>query len=437
MQKSFPPFSPLLYPPFISLSLYPPSFFYLDVIEITSSNTFFPQFPFFCVPSPLFFFFVLLVCSFGSMSKQKCFHHKSSLRSRKFPRTRTFSWLLYIKISLFLTPSSSLYLSLSLLSPLSSRSLCQLSFFTPCLSSSLHPSLPSVTHLSLPFTNQYAGQQAVWQIVCCELHEKPLSIISVHYWIQSVVFSRVKWKDQGVQNVRRGESERRPAVHFSLSVTAQLQDGCNRSIVVLDVFTIRDNSADHRYCAQKKSCMKPTSNHRPSGMQRTDFSSIWTTFVSHTRIIDNTVTSCGVANTGASIVSIIFYIKTPQTCTGSLPLAVSSRADVYIEVSRHPSFRFLPPHHWNKHWINRLQLFSPELHSTEHIVPLQLIPSPHDTLHILCPRLQLFYTLALYLDVSVYTCVGICPQLQCKPLGQLRLWGWCCYLKCETIATER
>lgn len=66
-----------------------------------------------------------------------------------------------------------------------------------------------------------------------------------------------------------------------------------------------------------------------------------------------------------------------------------------------------------------------------------LFPSNHDTLHILCPRLQLFYTLALYLDVSVYTCVGIGPQLQCKPLGQLRLWGWCCYLKCETIATER
>ena len=298
----------------------------------------------------------------------------------------------------------SVFVSISSLSFVKSLTVPAL-FFTPCLSSSLHPSLPSVTHLSLPFTNQYAGQQAVWQIVCCELHEKPLSIISVHYWIQSVVFSRVKWKDQGVQNVRRGESERRPAVHFSLSVTAQLQGGCNRSIVVLDVFTIWDNSADHRYCAQKNSCMKPTSNHRPSGMQRTDFSSIRNTFVSHTRIIDNTVTSRGVANTGASIVSIIFYIKTPQTCQGSLPLAVSSRADVCIEVSRHPSFRFLPPHHWNKHWIHRLQLFSPELRSTEHIVPLQLIPSSHDILHKLSPWLQVFlHPGSVFRCFCVYLC---------------------------------
>lgn len=152
----------------------------------------------------------------------------------------------YLFLSVFLF----VFVSISSLFFVISRTVLAFSF-SPCLSSSLHSSLPSVIHLSLPFTNQYAGQQAVWQIACCELHKKPLPIISVRYWIQSVVFCHVKWKDRGVQNVRWGESERRPTVHFSLSVAAQLQVSRHRNIVVLDVFTVQGNSVYQIYCVRK------------------------------------------------------------------------------------------------------------------------------------------------------------------------------------------
>lgn len=152
------------------------------------------------------------------------FSHKSSLESEDLQLQRRGPSLTALcqVISLFL---HSVCLSLSPLTFVRSLPLLALSF-SPCLSSSLHSPLPSVIHLSLLFTDQYAGQQAVWQIVCCELHEEPLSIIRVHYWIQSVGFSRVKWKDQGVQNVRWGESERRPAVHFCLSVWQHTHKHC-------------------------------------------------------------------------------------------------------------------------------------------------------------------------------------------------------------------
>ena len=179
-----------------------------------------PQFPLMSAV----FLFVLLLCYFRDVSRQKCLptNHLSSQMTCSYKDKEPF-WLLYVGL-----PISSLTLCLPLCTCLYlSSHLCRITHcaisLLVCPCSSLHPHLPSVAHLSLPFTNQYAGQQAVWQIVCCEPHERPLSIISVRYWIQSDVFSRVKWKDQGVQHVRWGESEGRPAVDLSLFVTAQLQ----------------------------------------------------------------------------------------------------------------------------------------------------------------------------------------------------------------------
>lgn len=166
-------------------------------------------------------FFVLFLCSFRAMSKQKCFlTNRFTIQKICSHEDKDILWLLYVRLS-----------------PLPLSRL-------PLTAPSLHPPLLSVVHLSLPFTNQYAGQQAVWQIVCCELHEKPLSIILVRYWIQSVVFSRVKWKDQRWAGAEACGS-------FS-PVIAQLQVGCHWN-VVLDVFTLRGNGVYQR-CAQTASC---------------------------------------------------------------------------------------------------------------------------------------------------------------------------------------
>lgn len=56
--------------------------------------------------------------------------------------------------------------------------LCRDAHRTVCsITSSL--SLPCVIHFSFSFfPDQYAGQQAVRQIVCCELHQTPRSIVS-------------------------------------------------------------------------------------------------------------------------------------------------------------------------------------------------------------------------------------------------------------------
>lgn len=198
MQKSFPQCSPLpsFHPSIHLLS-------YLHVIKMTSSNMFFP----------LFCLFVLSLWSFRVMSKQKCFptHLLSqTIRSYKDKGLSLTASCQVISLSFL-----SVLESISSLCILSHHSLCRLSLSFPLFILLSFIPLSLSVSISLPFTNQYAGQQAVWQIVCCELHEKPLSIISVRYWIQSVVFSRVKWKDWGVQNVRWGESERRPVVHFS------------------------------------------------------------------------------------------------------------------------------------------------------------------------------------------------------------------------------
>lgn len=204
MQKCFPQISsplPSFHLPFSLSSSFP----ICMSSRLHQATSFFPQFP-------LFSFLSFCFVPSGWCQNKNVFPQIFSVKGFAAIKTRTFSDCFmssYLFLSSLCLP---LCISLHLLSFLCHITHCfpPLSVF---LSSSLH-ALMSFTSLSLPFTNQYAGQQAVWQIVCCELHEKPLSIISVHYWIRSVVFSRVKWKDQGVQNVRWGESERRPAVHF-------------------------------------------------------------------------------------------------------------------------------------------------------------------------------------------------------------------------------
>lgn len=114
--------------------------------------------------------------------------------------TRTFPDRLGAKLSLLVPLPACLPL-------LSDHSLRPLPSLHAVLS--LSSPLPPVIHLSLIFTDQYAGQQAVWQIVRCAPREEPLSITRVRYWIQCVGFSRVKWKDQAVHSVRWGVSERR------------------------------------------------------------------------------------------------------------------------------------------------------------------------------------------------------------------------------------
>lgn len=127
------------------------------------------------------------------------------------------------------------YLLSFLSPPLSDRLLRPLPSLRAVLS--LSSPLPPVIHPSLIFTDQYAGQQAVWQIVRCAPREEPLSITRVRYWIQSGGFSRVKWKDQAVHSVRWGVSERR-------ALRSQLFPFCDSrltKIVVLEVFTIWSN----------------------------------------------------------------------------------------------------------------------------------------------------------------------------------------------------
>lgn len=109
--------------------------------------------------------------------------------------------------------------------------LCRDAHRTVCsITSSL--SLPCVIHFSFSFfPDQYAGQQAVRQIVCCELHQTPRSIVSELCWIHSDVFKprqversqgsacEVRWGDRGEGRVRRG-------------------GGCGESVLPLVMITI-------------------------------------------------------------------------------------------------------------------------------------------------------------------------------------------------------
>lgn len=128
---------------------------YLHVIRVTSRDAFFPAPSIFSIPSsPVFFVFLLL----------SVFFHKSCTDSRKICSCRDKDplWLLYAELSLsFLAACLSLVVSISSLS--SVKSLTAQPFSLAPVSVSLSSSLPALCHspLSLPFTNQYAGQQAV------------------------------------------------------------------------------------------------------------------------------------------------------------------------------------------------------------------------------------------------------------------------------------
>ena len=128
------------------------------------------------------------------------------------------------------------------------------SFFgLPLLCGNLHRpiSLPVCLRLFILFcllsfgsffsTNQYAGQQAVWQIVCCELHEKPLSIVLVLYWIQSVVFSCVKRKRFRMWGGWIEAEARSPFFSFCAS-TATSQLSQKHNFFEWFSFTIQGNS---------------------------------------------------------------------------------------------------------------------------------------------------------------------------------------------------
>lgn len=92
---------------------------------------------------------VLLLCSFRVMSKQKCYP-TNLLLNEKNSSCKVISVFLSLRLPL---PVSSLsFVGLLTVPALSSSS---------CLSSSLRSPLPPVTHLSLIFTNQYAGQQTL------------------------------------------------------------------------------------------------------------------------------------------------------------------------------------------------------------------------------------------------------------------------------------
>ena len=151
----------LSYPPFISLSLYPPSIFSIWMSsKLHQATRFFHSSPSF-VSHPLSFF--CFVSVFPRIDvKTEMFSPQIFSPVQKICTDKDL--LLTALRQVISRPPSillSVFVSISSLSFVKSLTVPALSFFTPCLSSSLHPPLPSVTHLSLPFTNQYAGQQAV------------------------------------------------------------------------------------------------------------------------------------------------------------------------------------------------------------------------------------------------------------------------------------
>lgn len=150
-------------------------------------------------------------CSFGAKSKQKCFLTNLSSQKIGVYRDNDLLWMLYVRLHRSSPSVSPLSPSPSLPSPLSWCSPdCLLHHF-------ISLSLPCVIHFSFSFfPDQYAGQQAVRQIVCCELHQTPRSIVSELCWIHSDVFKprqversqgsacEVRWGDRGEGRVRRG-----------------------------------------------------------------------------------------------------------------------------------------------------------------------------------------------------------------------------------------